>query len=185
MPTIDEIRTEWKGVRSALGNLICYMDGKVESLKSFDEAYQKGVNDGSLDVKERVSAAFQSGYSDGLHDAWEIATRIVAMDVHERAKVFFENAIASTAEEPFKRYTADEATQLLKAYDARKQDEDDLRFVRFLYNVIQPNEMEQYMAMYRAYNDPNYCPNCGANMRESKQETKQESKQVGILEGEA
>lgn len=165
MPTIEEIRTEWKGIRSALGNLICYMDGKTEQLKSFDEAYQKGVNDGSLDVKERVSAAFQSGYNDGLHDAWEIATRIVAMDVHERAKAFFENAEAVTAEEPFKRYTADEAIQLLKAYDARKSDEEDLRFMRFLYNVILPNDMEQYRAMYEAYNNPNCVPTCDAEKR--------------------
>lgn len=166
MPTIEEIRTEWKGIRSALGNLICYMDGKTEQLQSFDEAYQKGVNDGSLDVKERVSAAFQSGYNDGLHDAWEIATRIVTMDVHERAKVFFENAEAVTAEEPFKRYTAGEALQLLKAYDVKKADEEDLRFMRFLYNVILPNDMEQYRAMYEAYNNPNCVPTCGAEMEE-------------------
>lgn len=166
MPTAEEIRDEWKGIRSALGNLICYMDGKTEQLKSFDEAYQKGVNDGSLDVKERVSAAFQRGYNAGLHAAWEIATRIVAMDVHERAKVFFENAIASTAEEPFKRYSADEAIQLLKAYDAKKADEEDLQFIRFLYNVIQPNEMEQYRAMYRTYSDPNCIPSCGAEKAE-------------------
>ena len=165
MPTVEEIRDEWKGIRSALGNLICYVDGKTEQLKSLDEAYQKGVNDGSLDAKERVSAAFQSGYNDGLYDAWEIATRIVAMDVHERAKVFFENAIASTAEEPFKRYSADEAIQLLKAYDARKHDEEDLQFVRFLYDVIQPDEMEQYRAMYRAHNDPKCVAMEGNNER--------------------
>ena len=160
MPTIEEIKDEWKGIRSALGNLICYIDGKMEQLKSLDEAYQKGVNDGSLDAKDRVSAAFECGYNDGLHDAWEIATRIVAMDVHERAKVFFENAIASTAEEPFKRYTADEAIQLLKTYDAKKADEEDLQFMRFLYDVINPNEMEQYRAMYKTRNDPNCIPSC-------------------------
>ena len=136
MPTIDEIRTEWRGIRSALGNLICHVDGKIESLKSFDDAYQ-------------------SGYNDGLLNAWENATRIVEMDVHERAKVFFENAAAATAEEPFMRYTADEAIQLLKAYDARKADEEDLQFMRFLYDVILPNDMEQYRAMYRTRNDPN------------------------------
>lgn len=166
MPTVEEIRGEWKGIRSALGNLICYVDGKTEQLKSLDEAYQKGVNDGSLDVKGRVSAAFQNGYNEGLLNAWEIATRIVAMDVHERAKVFFENAIASTAEEPFKRYTADEAIQLLKAYDAKKADDEDLRFMRFLYGVIQPNEMEQYKAMYRTYSDPNCIPSCEADPAE-------------------
>ena len=29
------------------------------------------------------------------------------------------------------------------------------KFHAFLWNVIQPNEMEQYLAMYRAHNDPN------------------------------
>lgn len=166
MPTVEEIRNEWKAIRSALGNLICYVDGKTEQLKSLDEAYQNGVNDGSMDAKERVSAAFECGYNDGLHDAWEIATRIVAMDVHVRAKVFFENAIASTAEEPFKRYTADEAIKLLKAYDAKKADEEDAQFMRFLYGVIQPNEMEQYKAMYRAYSDPNCVPSCNPEAEE-------------------
>lgn len=166
MPTVEEIRSEWKTLRSALGNLVCSIDGKAEQLKSLDEAYQKGVNDGSLDVKARVGAAFQSGYNDGLNDAWEIATRIVAMDVHERAKVFFENAIASTVDEPFRRYFADEAIQLLKAYDAKKADEEDLQFMRFLYGVIQPNEMEQYKAMYRAYSDPNCVPSCGPEAEE-------------------
>ena len=62
MPTVEVIESDWKTIRSALGNLICHIDGKIELLKSSDEAYQKGVNDGSLDVKERVSAAFQCGY---------------------------------------------------------------------------------------------------------------------------
>lgn len=31
MPTVEEIRGEWKGIRSALGNLICYVDGKTEN----------------------------------------------------------------------------------------------------------------------------------------------------------
>ena len=168
MPTVEEIRSEWEALRSALGNLVCSIDGKAEQLKSLDEAYQKGVNDGSMDAKERVSAAFQSGYGNGLNDAWEIATRIVAMDVHERAKVFFENAIASTAEEPFKRYSVGEATQLLKAYDFKKADEEDTQFMRFLYGVIQPNEMEQYKAMYRAYSNPNCVPSCDSEAEEGK-----------------
>ena len=38
-----------------------------------DEAYQKGINDGSLDVKQRVEGAYQKG----LDDAWEAARKIV------------------------------------------------------------------------------------------------------------
>lgn len=34
-------------------------------------------------------------------------------------------------------------------------------FLEFLFNVINPNEMEQYMAMYNSH------PNCGARMEES------------------
>lgn len=30
-----------------------------------DTAYQKGINDGSLDVKQRVEGAYQKGFEDG------------------------------------------------------------------------------------------------------------------------
>ena len=52
MPTVDEIRTEWKGIRSALGNLICYVDGataKIESLKDLQTSWQKGYDCGHQD----------------------------------------------------------------------------------------------------------------------------------------
>ena len=118
MPTIEEIRSEWKAIRSALGNLICYIDGKTAQLQDMSEAYHKGYNDGSLDVKDRVSCAYQTGYAEGLEDAWETACRIVQMDVHKRAEVFFSDAEAVTHDEPFKHYSAEEAMQKLKEYDA-------------------------------------------------------------------
>lgn len=162
MYTAEEIRSDWKVLRSALGNLICHIDGRMEQLKSLEDAYLRGVNDGSLDAKDRVGAAIEKGYE----ECWEIATRIVKMDARERAKVFFTNSEAVTHEEPFKSYTVHEAIQLLKTYDAKKADEEDLQFIRFLYNVIQPNEMEQYRAMYRTYSDPNCIPSCGAEKAE-------------------
>lgn len=122
MPTIEEIRTEWETIRSALGNLICYIDGKVAQLQDMSEAYRKGYNDGiekgSLDVKDRVSCAYQDGYAEGLEDAWETACRIVQMDVHKRAEVFFLDAKATTHDEPFKHYSVWDAVQKLKEYDA-------------------------------------------------------------------
>lgn len=122
MPTIEEISTEWHGVRSAVGTLVGYIDGKVAQLQDMSEAYRKGYNDGiekgSLDVKDRVSCAYQDGYTEGLEDAWETACRIVQMDVHKRAEVFFSCAEAATHDEPFKHYSAEEAMQKLKEYDA-------------------------------------------------------------------
>lgn len=37
--------------------------------KELEEAYQKGVHEGSLDVKERVEGAYQKGYEVGQHEA--------------------------------------------------------------------------------------------------------------------
>lgn len=49
MPTVDEIRDEWKGIRSALGNLICYIDGKTEQLPDLERSWQKGYDCGYKD----------------------------------------------------------------------------------------------------------------------------------------
>lgn len=123
MPTIEEIRTEWHGVRSAVGTLVSYIDGKVAQLQDMSEAYRKGYNEGiekcSLDMNDRVSCAYQRGYAEGLEDAWETACRIVQMDVHKRAEVFFSCAEAVTHDEPFKHYSAEEAMQKLKEYDSK------------------------------------------------------------------
>lgn len=107
MPTIEGIRADWSRIRSDLGNLICHIDGKMAQLQDKNEAY-----------KNDVSQAYQEGYVHGLEDAWEVACRIVQMDVHERAKAFFIDADAATHDEPFKRYSAEEAIQKLKEYDA-------------------------------------------------------------------
>ena len=86
------------------------------------EAYRKGYNDGiekgSLDVKERVSNAYQDGYAKGLEDAWETACRIVKMDMYKRAEVFLSDSLVVTYDEPFKHYSAEEAIQKLKEYNA-------------------------------------------------------------------
>lgn len=80
MPTIEEIRAEWKGVKSAVGTLVGYIDGKIAQLQDMSEAYKKGFDDGiekgSLDVKERVSCAYQGGYKDGLNLGWNKAWAI-------------------------------------------------------------------------------------------------------------
>ncbi len=51
MPTMEEIRREWQGVRSAIGTLVCYIDGKVGQVGEDGESWQKG---------------YDSGYKDGM-----------------------------------------------------------------------------------------------------------------------
>lgn len=77
MPTTEEIRAEWKNIRSSLGNLLCCIDGKLESLKTLDEAYQKGVRDGCHDAYEK-----------GLEDAWEMARQIPGLTTKEACDIW-------------------------------------------------------------------------------------------------
>ena len=62
-----------------------------------DEAYQKGINDGSLDVKQRVEGAYQKGFEDGKKsvsdpDRIEVGDEVIDKDgdttivtnIHER-----------------------------------------------------------------------------------------------------
>lgn len=70
MPTIDEIRSEWKGIRSALGNLICYIDGKtaqIESLKDLEHSWQKGYDCGHND-------GFKAGVDSAITEKREMVT---------------------------------------------------------------------------------------------------------------
>lgn len=116
MPTIEEIRTEWKTIRSALGNLICYIDGKTEQLGDIHTSWKKGYDCGHADGVKQGMSESEDIYQRGLDDAWDVARRIISMDCHERAKAFFANCEAATHAEPF-LYSAQEAIQMLKQYD--------------------------------------------------------------------
>ena len=122
MPTTDEIRREWKAIRSELGNIICHIDVQTERLGEAQTSWQKGYDFGYRDgYKNGLNESHEDycrGYDEGSEDTWEIACRIVQMDVHERAKAFFSEAVAATHDEPFKRFSAQEAIQKLKEYDA-------------------------------------------------------------------
>lgn len=109
--------------------------------KRVDEAYKKGVNDGSLDVKIRTEGAYQKGFNDGkeygldeadmreavsyqkgLSDAWEIARKIV-FDSNEGGirlldfPTIFGN---STIQQVFRKNSAAEAIAKLKTYEEQK-----------------------------------------------------------------
>lgn len=117
MPTMEEIRTGWKAIRSALGNVICYIEGKTTQLGEAEQSWNKGYDCGYADGVKSGYDASPEDYKKGFEDCWEIARRIVKMDVHELAKVFFPDAVAVTHDEPFTKYTVHEAIQKLKEYD--------------------------------------------------------------------
>lgn len=121
MLTVEEIRTEWKTIRSELGNLICYIEGKTAQLGEIEQSWQKGYDAGYKDGHKQglhdANEDYSKGYAEGLEFAWEIACRIVQMDVHKLAEVFFEDVKAVTHDEPFMHYSAHDAIQKLKEYD--------------------------------------------------------------------
>lgn len=82
-----------------------------------DEAYQKGINDGSLDVKQRVEGAYQRG----LEDAWEAARKIAQEweeDSDTEHRVVIDDSIRITLDS----MTASEAIAKLKAYEDKQKD---------------------------------------------------------------
>lgn len=84
-----------------------------------DEAYQKGINDGSLDVKQRVEGAYQRG----LEDAWEAARKIIHMPEGDLLNIFTEcYSAVCTALQVLLKYDASEAIAKLKAYEDKQKD---------------------------------------------------------------
>ena len=81
MPSCKEIHTEWKAVRSALGNLICYIDSKATRYEEaetvwqmayeqgFEDGYKAGVDDSKTAVKTNADKfvevfGFRPGYEE-------------------------------------------------------------------------------------------------------------------------
>ena len=89
-----------------------------------DEAYQKGINDGSLDVKQRVEGAYQAG----LNDAWEAVKKIFgyeidgALSIDEIGEAFgYKKEDVFYTADIIRANTAEQVIAKLKAYE-EKQD---------------------------------------------------------------
>ena len=81
-----------------------------------DTAYKRGVNDGSIDVKERVDCAYQRG----LDDAWEAAKKIALMDTETSENVTGYFGLFRIME----NLTPMQAIEKLKAYEEQKADDE-------------------------------------------------------------
>ena len=87
-----------------------------------DEAYKRGINDGSLDVKLRVEGAYQRG----LDDAWEAARKIVADTDHGGFAMGALCEIFDTRSYTYimNENTAQEAVDKIKAYEDEQKKKD-------------------------------------------------------------
>lgn len=147
MPTAEEIRTEWKAIRSALGNVICYIEGKTTQLAEAEQSWNKGYDCGYADGVKSGYDASTEDYKKGFEDCWEIARRIVKMDVHKLAMVFFPNAVAVTHDEPFTKYNVHEAIQLLKEYDSAQSKVEVVRCGECKYSDTFPEVADSSMPL--------------------------------------
>lgn len=91
-----------------------------------DTAYQKGINDGSLDVKQRVEGAYQRG----LNDAWEAARKIVEMSAPQYWELF-----DTYKENLFGKISASEAINKIKAYEEKQKADDKIRVGDEVFNI--------------------------------------------------
>ena len=90
-----------------------------------DEAYQKGINDGSLDVKQRVEGAYQAG----LNDVWEAVKKIFgyeidgALSIDEIGEAFgYKKEDVFCTADIIRANTAEQAIAKLKAYEDKRSD---------------------------------------------------------------
>lgn len=73
-----------------------------------------------IEAREAAIDIFQkTAYENGLHDAWEIAKKIECMDGYDGDKLF-EIFGTDVVESIFKKYTASEVLEKVKAYEEQK-----------------------------------------------------------------
>ena len=83
------------GKLTSAQNILSEID-KID--QKVDEAYQKGINDGSLDAKQRVEGAYQKG----LTDAWEAARKIAQQweeDTDTEHRIVIDDSVSKAYEE--------------------------------------------------------------------------------------
>lgn len=78
MKEYEELRLEWRSIRSKLGNLICALDGKmetvearernIEELRSAD--YVRGFNDGREEGRKEGSVPLDNHYAFNI-EQWD------------------------------------------------------------------------------------------------------------------
>ena len=74
MTTVDEILSKWKTIRSALGNLICDIDGKtqrLEKLKDLEHSWQLGYDCGHQDGIKVGVASVDVDARNAVKSKWE------------------------------------------------------------------------------------------------------------------
>lgn len=160
-----------------------YLQGKYDAEQdlakaAYDEAYQKGVHDGSLDVKQRVDGAYQKGfevgsheattleYQQGLNDAWECAKRIVLTKTDENSPYFTVDELIEifgycTSQNVLCTYSASEAIEKVKAYEEQQKVDDEIKVSDIItdgkinYLVIDITD-ESYVALQGTDFEPVY-----------------------------
>lgn len=87
-----------------------------------DTAYKRGVNDGSLDVKERVDGAYQKG----LNDAWEAAKKLFSQMADSDMEKAFPIEWNNGGFNALMNLQPQEAIERLKAYEEKQKAEDEI-----------------------------------------------------------
>lgn len=85
-----------------------------------DEAYRRGVNDGSIDVKERVDCAYQRG----LDAAWEAARKLFSSMADSDIEKAFPTEWNNGGFKALMNLQPQEAIAKLKAYEEQKAEDE-------------------------------------------------------------
>lgn len=117
--TVEDICDEWRKLRPTIGDLICHIDGKFEQLKSYEDAYIRGIKDA-----EKASEADKTiAYQRGLEDAWDVARKVFAEMDYDDVCDCFGVECANDNERFFDQFHPQEAIERLREYEQMKAEE--------------------------------------------------------------
>jgi hypothetical protein len=117
--------------------------------KRIDEAYQKGINGGSLDVKQRVEGAYQRG----LDDAWEAAEKLFSSMTDSDIEKAFPTEWNNGGFKALMNLQPQEAIAKLKAYEEQKADDDikvgdEVIYIEHRFIVFATETKEHYASLF-------------------------------------
>lgn len=112
--SLETMKQRTEGIRKQASELI-------------EQAYQRGFKAGENSRIDECAKALDEAVIAGRNEAWEAAEKVWSCAHSERRKIFGVDTYSDGAVDIFKDFSASEAIEKIKAYEEKKQEEDEIK----------------------------------------------------------